>query len=1099
MKITPANASWLLSLLAVGAASWDRVDAAPSQPRSSSPESLTFQQQQQQQQQDRDRVIDIEALNKIRSLRAPEQLSFGAAALDPKRSAVSWDRSSVKIAGKRVFLYSAEFHPWRLPVPGLWRDALNKLKEGGFNTVSIYTHWGLIAPSKSSVDVTGINDLGLFLDVAKDVGMFVNVRLGPYINAETSAGGLPGWTQNLPAALRTDDAAYTEAWQPYVTAMGKAIAPRQLALGSDGKLDPASGPVIIVQLENEYFENDKTGPYVQKVKDTLTGAGVQESAFSYNEASAEQPQPSFKSIVDLWGVDAYPQGFDCGNPTQWRPASTKYEDAQHRLNVTTPFALWEFQAGAFDPFNGASYDKCLQLTNERFARVFDLNNLAQDFKILSHYMAYGGTNFGNLAEPTVYTSYDYGAPLAEDLQIRDKLREYGLLGGFLRSSPEYPGSSSVDSGKNLGVTEQKADVLVYHRKGEGNDAVLPHWYIIRQDDSTSTAANDFKLSVDVAGKATTIPSTGSIHLDGRDARIISTNHKLPSGATLLYSTAGLSFASKVGDRDVVVLYGDAGQKLEAVLQAPATADPSAPAKVFPEKGATVDTSTKGQVRINWQTAHNSAVHVDLPWGAAGHVTVILADTAYAYTTRPLTLSGKGSLGHVLQDEDAVLVSGAYHLANATLEGGNLHLVGQSNATGPVDVFSATALTSITLNGQPVPGFKTSEYGSFQVQLGDIGADAAKYQPPALSDWKYVDSLPEVAADFDDSKWVKASLTSTPNAFFYVPGISTEGQVLFSDAYGFHSGNVVWRGHFTATGKEQGLDIRVQGGSFFGASVWVNGQHLGSVAGDDKHSDGTVSAKFPANLLQAGKDNVITVLHDSTGLEEWVGAKALGAGNGDGSQVDQPKGAQYPLDGPKSPRGILSYRFQSQDNNSTGSAVAQVKDWRVQGNYRGEACPDEVRKCLNEGGLHAEVAGWHLPGAPTGDWKAATGGDNALSVPAPGVRFFSTTVKLAVPAGHTLPMSIVFPDDGGKKATYRALLYVNGWQFGKRLAQFGPQSVFPVPPGVLDPRGDNKIDVALWSLDGASTISGGIKLRVDGRYAGDVDYAVNNPGFKQLRG
>lgn len=1034
------------------------------------------------------------------SKRSAGQLSF-AAALDPSESALSWDRSSVKIAGRRVFLFSAEFHPWRLPVPKLWRDALNKIKEGGFNTVSIYTHWGLIAPSPEVLDLSGINDLGLFLDVAKEVGLFVNVRLGPYINAETTAGGLPAWTQNLAGALRTNDAVYTEAWKPYIAAMGKKIASRQLTLGEDSKVDPKSGPVILVQLENEYFEDSGTSAYVQDLRNTLLSTGVQEAAMSYNEASAEQPEPSFRSIVDLWGVDAYPQGFDCQNPAQWRAASVKYEAAQQQLNITTPYALWEFQAGAFDPFDGASYDKCLRLTNERFARVFDLNNLAQDFKILSHYMAYGGTNFGNLAEPTVYTSYDYGAPLSEDLQIRDKLREYGLLGNFLRSSPEYPGSVAVGNGTNWGVSQQTSDVLVYERKGAGSasangTASLPHWYIIRQNDSTSTEATDLKLSVDVAGKATIIPNRGTIHLDGRDARIISTNHKLPSsGTTLLYSTAGLSFSGKIGNQDVVILHADAGQQLEAVFQGPAS-DSMTP-RLYPAEGVAADTSVKGQVRLNWETRPSSAVHIELPW-SSGRVVVILADTAYAYTTRPLTLSAQGSLGHVLQDEDVLLVSGGYHLSSATLDDGNVHLIGQSNATAKLDIFAPAAITSVTFNGQTLSSLEASEYGSFQVQLSGLDAAAAEYQPPTLDNWRYADSLPEVSVRFDDSEWIKASLTSTPNAYFYVPGISTEGQVLFSNAYGFHGGNIVWRGHFTATGKEQGLDLRMQGGSFFGGSVWVNGQHLGSVAGSDAHSDGNVSAKFPSGLLRVGEDNVITVLHDSTGLEEWVGAKALGAGNGDGRSIsEQPKGSQFPLEGSRIPRGILSYSFQS----SNGSDVAQVKDWRVQGNYRGEGCPDEVRKCLNEGGLYAEVAGWHLPGfrfTGTEKWMSARGG-NALSVPSAGVRFFTTTVEVKTPEGHYLPMSVVFPDDKSQGATYRALLYVNGWQFGKRLAQFGPQTVFFIPPGVLDPRGENKIDVALWSLDGTSTIQGGIQLRVNGRYAGDVNYDVNNPSWSQLRG
>lgn len=1016
------------------------------------------------------------------------QAAAAAAAAAATATAVTWDRDSVIIGGQRVFLFSAEFHPWRLPVPQLWRDALYKLKEGGFNTISIYTHWGLIAPSPKELDLTGINDLGLFLDIAKEVGLFVNVRLGPYINAETTAGGLPGWVQNLEAALRTDDDAYTKAWKPYIQAMGQAIAPRQLNLGQDGSIDPRSGPVILVQLENEYIENTKTRAYVQGVKDTLVAAGISHTAFSYNEASAENPEPSFKSIVDLWGVDAYPQGFDCKNPSQWKPASIKYRPAQEQLNVTTPYAIWEFQAGAFDPYDGAGYDKCLQLTNARFARVFGLNNLAQDFKILSHYMAYGGTNWGNLAEPTVYSSYDYGAPLSEDLQIRDKLREYGLLGGFLRSSPRYPGSRPIGSGVNLGVSKQTADIRVYQRREESKvSGEQAHWYIVRQNDSTSNEPADFKLTVTAGKRNVTIPEQGSLHLDGRDAKIISTNHALPSGATLLYSTAGLSFAGQIGGRDVVVLHGDAGQSFEAVLQTNDTG--SVRTVAWPSTGANFDTSKSGSVRVNWQTASKAATYAEVKW-EDGSILLVLADTLNAYTTRPLTLSAQGALGHYLQDQEVVLISGGYHIANATLSSeGLLKLYGQSNETSSLEILSPNAVRNVAFNGKDLGKIKQSEYGSYRVHLSGIDAAAARFEPPALDDWRYADSLPEIGTDFDDSDWVRANLTSTPNAYFSVHGISTEGHVLFSDAYGFHGGNIVWRGHFEATGKETGLEIRIQGGSFFGGSVWLNRQHLGSVTGSAKNADGNISATFDHGVLRIGEDNVLTVLHDSTGLEEWVGPKALGAGNDDNSQTPQPAGAQYPLEGPKIPRGILSFQLR-------GDGAAAIKDWRVQGNYRGEQCPDTVRKCLNEGGLHGEVAGWHLPGYDTSKWTAAASEEHALTIPSAGVRFFSTTVKTVAPLQHYLPISVVFPSE--KQTNYRALLYVNGWQFGKRLAQFGPQRVFPIPPGVLDPRGENKIDVALWSLNGTQTITGGLELKVQGRLAGDVEYDVDNPTWQDLR-
>lgn len=1088
------------------------------------PQQVVFEPQQQQQPQ------QVHATGEYLWPNGPDALDDSTAAAAPPPLTI--DSTSVKIGSRRVFIFSAEFHPWRLPVPSLWRDVLYKLKEGGMNTVSIYTHWGLISSSPDRVDLTGINDLQLFLQVAKEVGLFVNVRVGPYINAETTAGGLPAWTQTLPAALRTNDTAYHDAWKPYIDALARVIAPFQVRLNANGSdLDPEAGTVILVQLENEYFENAKTAVYVRQLKQTLIAGGVDRVPFSYNEASALNPQPSFASIVDFFGVDSYPQGFNCKTPERWNGVPTTYSEALQKLNLTnTPHAVWEFQAGSFDPYDGAGFAKCYQLTNERFARVFDHALLAQDVKVLSHYMGYGGTSWGHLAEPTVYTSYDYGAAINEHREVTKKSREYGLLGNFLRSSPAFAGARLAAHGVNLGVSNQTSDVVVSHRINEhAFQGGTAHWYIVRQNDSTSNAPVDFKLNVSVgSGRALTIPTNGTIHLDGRDSKIIPTNHVLPSTcATLVYSTAPLSYAGKLDDKtDVVVVYGDARQSFETVFEGPV-------------KTVTYDKTTRGgdtrisikslvnawsplhsiqslfglgtarhrRVRINWQPQPPGGVsQAVLNMEDGRKILVLLAETEDAYLIRPLTTAQSGTLANILvdTDQDAVLVSGGYHFANTTLDGDAVHFWGQSNATSGEDVvrvFAGRPIKTATFNGVGVDvrrenGALYGESTAFTFTLPGTSSDAQSYTPPALTSWRYADSAPEINPDYDDSQWTRADKTSTHNAYFYVPGISTDGHVLFSDEYGYHQGNIVWRGHFDVEDETavESFTIRLQGGSFFGGSVWLNGHHLGSTTGNHEHSDGNITvAALPSGSLRRGK-NVLTVLHDSTGLEEWVGAKELGAGNGygDGDYLETPEGQRYPLEGPKIPRGILSYAFGSAHGEA--ASRIQVNDWRVRGNYGGEECPDAVRKCLNEGGLAAEVAGWHLPGYDTSGWNAS---NESPSIDAPGVRYFTTQFTLNAPRDHDIPLSVVFPDEG-PSATYRALLFVNGWQFGKRLAQFGPQTSYPIPPGVLDPRGQNTLGVALWSLDGAATIAGGVKLQVQGRYLGDVDYQVQGAGYAELR-
>src|SRR4051812_1106344 len=105
---------------------------------------------------------------------------------------VTYDQYSFMVDGKRLYLWSGEFHYYRQPSPGLWRDALTKMKAAGFNATSLYFDWAYHSSKAGSYDFTGIRDLDRLLDMATEVGIYVIARPGPYINAEVDSGGFPG-------------------------------------------------------------------------------------------------------------------------------------------------------------------------------------------------------------------------------------------------------------------------------------------------------------------------------------------------------------------------------------------------------------------------------------------------------------------------------------------------------------------------------------------------------------------------------------------------------------------------------------------------------------------------------------------------------------------------------------------------------------------------------------------------------------------------------------------------------------------------------------------------------------------------------------------
>lgn len=131
----------------------------------------------------------------------------------------------------------------------------------GFNAVSFYVFWGILEPKKGEISFEGFRDLQPFFNAAMKAGVYLIARPGcvcrfsgssgnrlnlchrPYINAETSGGGFPGWGTYTPGLWRTSNSTYLQAYEGYIQAVGAQIAKNQITKG---------GPVILVQAENEY-------------------------------------------------------------------------------------------------------------------------------------------------------------------------------------------------------------------------------------------------------------------------------------------------------------------------------------------------------------------------------------------------------------------------------------------------------------------------------------------------------------------------------------------------------------------------------------------------------------------------------------------------------------------------------------------------------------------------------------------------------------------------------------------------------------------------------------------------------------------------------
>jgi len=251
------------------------------------------------------------------------------------------------------------------------------------------------------------------------------------------------------------------------------------------------------------------------------------------------------------------------------------------------------------------------------------------------------------------------------------------------------------------------------------------------------------------------------------------------------------------------------------------------------------------------------------------------------------------------------------------------------------------------------------------------------------------------------------------------------------------GTTLYRGHFNGTGSEQAVRLSLVGGTGFAASIWINDIFLGTSYGNCTNNANIVAERnetfiFPTSSVVAG-DNVLTVIIDNMGFDE-----------------SESWGPQK-FDSAKSARGIRHYELIG----------GKFSSWRVQGKLGGfTGYPDKLRGLLNEGGSYAERNGWHIPRYNTSSWRR-----RSLSKGLPnneaGLGFFVNEFTLDIPPGFDIPMSFVFDN---VDQPYRALLFVNGWMVGKRIANLGPQFRFPVHEGILDFRGVNTVAVLLWALE-----------------------------------
>jgi len=357
--------------------------------------------------------------------------------------------------GEPFQILSGALHYFRVH-PDQWADRIHKARLMGLNTIETYVPWNAHAPRRGEFDTEGGLDLARFLGLVAAEGMHAIVRPGPYICAEWSNGGLPPWLLRIPGMLpRRSEPQYLAAVTEYLRQVYEIVAPLQIDRG---------GPVLLVQIENEYGAYGSDKEYLAELVAVTRAAGI-----TVPLTTIDQPTEQMLADGSLPGLHLTAS---FGSRSAERFATLR------QFQPTGPLMCMEFWNGWFDSWGQHHH------TTSAADSAAALEEILAVGGSVNLYMFHGGTNFGMTngandkgAYVPLVTSYDYDAPLDEAGNPTAKYHAFReVIARYAPVPDEVPPAAAGAPAFAVGLTERAGLLGLAAGLGQAVDAPHPPTY-----------------------------------------------------------------------------------------------------------------------------------------------------------------------------------------------------------------------------------------------------------------------------------------------------------------------------------------------------------------------------------------------------------------------------------------------------------------------------------------------------------------------------------------------------------------------------------------------------------------------------------------------